>query len=64
MSRAYDIISTSLNEIINDMKKTNGANLRQTVLTIEVNTVKDFTPSEIKAIRLQNNQRPPLISST
>ena len=55
MSKAYDMISASLNEIIDDVEKTNGANLKQTVLTIEVDEVKTFTPSEIKAIRLQNN---------
>ncbi|SHF07140.1 helix-turn-helix domain-containing protein [Schwartzia succinivorans] len=55
MSKAYDMISASLNEIIDDVEKTNGANLKQTVLIIEVDEVKTFTPSEIKAIRLQNN---------
>ena len=55
MSKAYDMISASLNEIIDDMEKTNGTNLKQTVITIEVDEVKDFTPSEIKAIRLKNN---------
>lgn len=55
MSKAYDMISASLNEIIDDMEKTNGANLKQTVITIEVDEVQDFTPSEIKAIRLKNN---------
>ena len=55
VSKAYDMISASLNEIIDDMEKTNGANLKQTVITIEVDEVKNFTPSEIKAIRLKNN---------
>lgn len=55
MSKAYDMISASLNEIIDDMEKTNGANLKQTVITIEVDEVKDFIPREIKAIRLKNN---------
>ena len=55
MSKAYDMISASLNEIIDDMEKTNGANLKQTVITIEVDEVQDFTPSEIKAIRHKNN---------
>lgn len=55
MSKAYDMISASLNEIIDDMEKTTGANLKQTVITIEVDEVQDFTPSEIKAIRLKNN---------
>lgn len=55
MSEAFDMISASLNEIIDDMEKTGGANLKQTVLTIDVDTVRAFSPSEIKAIRLENN---------
>ena len=30
MSEAYDMISASLNEIIDDIEKNNGENLRQT----------------------------------
>lgn len=55
MSNAYDMISASLNEIIDNLETSNGSNLKQTVLTIDVNTVRTFTPSEIKNIRLENN---------
>ena len=55
MSKAYDMISASLNEIIDDIEVTNGANLKQTVLTIDVDTVRNFTPSEIRNIRMENN---------
>lgn len=55
MSKAYDMISTSLNEIIDDIEVTNGANLKQTVLTIDVDNVRNFTPSEIRNIRMENN---------
>ena len=55
MSKAYDMISASLNEIIDDVEATNGANLKQTVLTIDVDTVSNFTPSEIRNIRMENN---------
>ena len=55
MSKAYNMISASLNEVIDDLETSNGSNLKQTVLTIDVNTVRTFTPSEIKRIRLENN---------
>ena len=55
MSKAYDMIITSLNEIIDDIEVTNGANLKQTVLTIDVDNVRNFTPSEIRNIRMENN---------
>ena len=55
MSKAYDMIRASLNEIIDDIEVTNGANLKQTVLTIDVDNVRNFTPSEIRNIRMENN---------
>ena len=55
MSKAYNMVSASLNEIIDNLETSNGSNLKQTVLTIDVNTVRTFTPSEIKSIRLENN---------
>lgn len=55
MSEAYDMISASLNEIINDLETANGANLKQTVLTVNVNNLHTFTPAEIKNIRVENN---------
>ena len=55
MSKAYDMISTSLNEIIDDIEVSNGANLKQTILTIDVDNVRNFTPSEIRNIRMENN---------
>ena len=55
MSKAYDMISASLNEIIKDVELTKGANLKTTTLTIDVDNVKSFTPNEIKSIRLKNN---------
>ena len=45
MSKAYDMISASLNEIIKDVELTKGANLKTTTLTIDVDNVKSFTPN-------------------
>ncbi|MBE6105986.1 DNA-binding transcriptional regulator [Anaerovibrio lipolyticus] len=55
MSKAYNMVSASLNEVIDDLENSNGSNLKRTILTIDVNTVRTFTPSEIKNIRLENN---------
>ena len=55
MSKAYDMIRASLNEIIDDIEVSNGANLKQTILTIDVDNVRNFTPSEIRNIRMENN---------
>lgn len=49
------MVSASLNEVIDDLENSNGSNLKRTILTIDVNTVRTFTPSEIKNIRLENN---------
>ena len=56
------MVSASLNEIIDDLETSNGSNLKQTVLTIDVNTVRTFTPSEIKTIRLENNRTQNLLA--
>ena len=61
MSKTYDMISASLNEIIDDIETTDGANLKQTVLTIDVDTVRNFTPSEIRNIRMENNLTHPSV---
>lgn len=55
MSEAYDMISASLNEIIDDIEKNNGENLRQTVITVNVDSIQTFTPDSIKNIRLEHN---------
>lgn len=40
MSKAYEMISESLNEIIEDLEKTDGKNLKREVLSLEVEEKK------------------------
>ena len=36
MSKAYDLISESLNEIINDLEENDGKNLKRETLSLEI----------------------------
>ena len=40
MSKAYEMISESLNEIIEDLEKNGGTNLKREILTLEVENKK------------------------
>lgn len=55
MSTAYDMISASLNELIEDIELNDGKNLSASVLEVNIEPVKKFSAAEIKDIRLKNN---------
>lgn len=48
MSKAYEMISESLNEIIEDFEKNNGKNLKREILSAEKDTPKKFYDKKIK----------------
>ncbi|WP_029541334.1 helix-turn-helix domain-containing protein [Selenomonas sp. AB3002] len=55
MSRTYDMIAGSLNELIADYEENNGANLTHETLTINIAPARKFSGAEVRSIRLKNN---------
>lgn len=51
MSKAFELISESLNEIIDDLEKNNGANLKREVLTINKEKNLDAEKMPTKHLR-------------
>ena len=50
MSKAFDILSSALNEAIDDAQN-NTNKLKRTTRTIHIEPIKQFSPTKIKAIR-------------
>lgn len=55
MSKTYDLIADSFDEIISDYEKNSGKNLHHDILTIDIAPVKKYTGAEVRSIRLKNN---------
>ena len=49
MSKAYELIMDSLNEIITDLEETGGKNLKRETLSVEISTPKQ--------IKIENNNK-------
>lgn len=46
MSKAYEMISESLNEIIKDLEETDGKNLKRETLSLKVSETKENAPKK------------------
>ena len=55
MSKTYDMIADSLNELISDYEENNGANLTHEVLTVNISPARKFSGDDVRSIRLKNN---------
>ena len=55
MSKPYDMIEDSLNELITDYEENQGANLTHTVLTVNIHPARRFSGEEVRNIRLKNH---------
>lgn len=54
MSKTYDMIADSLNELITDYEENDGANLTHEVLTMHIAPARQFSGDEVRAIRMKN----------
>ena len=62
MSKTYDMIADSLNEIISDYEATGGKNLQHDVLTISLEPARTFTAADVKSIRSRNHMTQSLLA--
>ena len=63
MSKTYDKIAGSLQELIADMEATGGANLRQETVSVNIIPAKKYTGKDIKAIRRANGLTQSLLAA-
>lgn len=54
MSKTYDMIADSLNEIITDIDQTGGVNLKQEIISLDIAPTPKYTGEDVKAIRQAN----------
>ena len=43
MSKTYDLLAASFEEVISDLDKTGGKNLKRTTLTLHIEPIKNMT---------------------
>ena len=55
MSKTYDMITDSLQELISDYETTGGENLAHDTLCITLTPAKKFTAEDVKNIRVRNH---------
>lgn len=55
MSKTYDLLKESLDELITDFKENEGRNLKTTTLKMTVTPIKKFDGANIREIRKRNN---------
>lgn len=55
MSKTYDLLAASFEEVISDLDKTGGKNLKRTTLTLHIEPIKKYDSTEVKRIRTSNN---------
>lgn len=55
MSKTYDMITDSLQELISDYETTGGENLAHDIFCITLTPAKKFTAEDVKNIRVRNH---------
>ena len=55
MSKTYDMIADSFQELIDDYETTGGKNLSHHTLRIVLEPAKEFTAEDVKSIRTRNH---------
>ena len=55
MSKTYDMIADSLQELISDYETTGGKNLAHDTFRIALEPAKEFTAADVKNIRARNH---------
>ncbi|MFA6850499.1 MAG: helix-turn-helix domain-containing protein [Selenomonadaceae bacterium] len=55
MSNTYNMIKSSLDELITDLKENDGKNLTTTTLKINITPIKTYSGTHIREIRIKNS---------
>lgn len=55
MSKTYEQLAASFEEVISDLDKTGGKNLKRTTLTLHIEPIKKYDSTAVKRIRTNNN---------
>ena len=55
MTRTYNMIAASLNELITDFEGNNKQNLAHSVLTVDIAPARKFTGEDVRSIRQKNH---------
>jgi len=55
VSKTYDMLADSLNEIITDYEEHKGTNLTHNVLTVDIAPVRKFSGEDVRSIRQKNH---------
>lgn len=63
MSKTYEKIADSLQDLIVDMEATGGVNLRQETLSVHIAPTRKFTGKDVKAIRRANGLTQSLLAA-
>ena len=63
MSKTYEKIADSLQELIADMEATGGANLRQETVSVYIAPARKYTGQDVKAIRKANGLTQSLLAA-
>ena len=63
MSKTYDLLANSFNELIDDYKENDGKNLSHTTITLNLTPIKQYSGPEVRKIRMKNNLTLNLLAS-
>lgn len=63
MSKTYDLLANSFNELIDDYKENDGRNLTHTTVTLNLTPIKQYSGPEVREIRMKNNLTQNLLAS-
>lgn len=63
MSKTYDLLANSFNELIDDYKENDGKNLSHTTITLNLTPIKQYSGPEVRKIRMKNNLTQNLLAS-
>ena len=63
MSKTYDLLANSFNELIDDYKENDGKNLSHITITLNLTPIKQYSGPEVRKIRMKNNLTQNLLAS-
>ncbi len=63
MSKTYEMLADSLNELITDYEENRGANLSHDVLTVNITPARKFSSEDVRTIRMKNHLTQSVLAS-
>lgn len=55
MSKAFDLLKESFDEVINDFEKNDGKNLKTVTMRLTITPIRTYDGANIRNIRMRNN---------